>query len=186
MSAAFENNPSQIPQEPAVASFAGIGAPAPLLPSESLAEFEAFHQPMKQERQPHSVTEQVMVYQITCTFWRLRRIPRLESVCLAGFSRPGHARQLDQLSRYESRLLHNHEQLERRLSVAQAMSRPGRQPAPQPGAGAPAAAPPQPGLSFHAALNALTRLSAAPPPPALDEAPRTTFIGVPAAAPSSP
>ncbi len=83
----------------------GIGAPAPLTPSESLAEFEAFRKQYNEEFQPRGVVEQAMVFQLASTAWRLRRLPFLESVLVGVLFQRGSAwKELDLLSRHETRL----------------------------------------------------------------------------------
>jgi hypothetical protein len=83
----------------------GIGAPAPLTPSESLAEFLALRKQFVDEFQPRGVVEQTMVYQLTTIAWRLRRLPFLESVLTGVLFRRGAAwKELDLLSRHETRL----------------------------------------------------------------------------------
>ncbi len=83
----------------------GIGAPAPLTQSESLAEFQALLKRYEQDLQPRGVVEQTMVYQLASTAWRLRRLPFLESVLVGVLFQRGTAwKELDLLSRHETRL----------------------------------------------------------------------------------
>ncbi len=86
----------------------GIGAPAPLTPSENLAEFQALLAQYKEEFQPRGVVEQTMVYQLASTAWRLRRLPFLESILVGSLLQGGSAwKELDLLSRHETRLNKN-------------------------------------------------------------------------------
>ena len=84
---------------------AGIGAPAPLTQSENLAEFLALRKQFDDVLRPRDVIERTMVYQLASMAWRLRRLPFLESV-LTGvlFKRPAAWKELDLLSRHETRL----------------------------------------------------------------------------------
>jgi hypothetical protein len=83
----------------------GIGAPAPLTPSESLAEFLAFRKQFDETLRPRDIVEQTMVYQLASAAWRLRRLPFLESVLTAAlFHRAAAWKELDLLSRHETRL----------------------------------------------------------------------------------
>ena len=83
----------------------GIGAPAPLTPSESLAEFLALRKQFDHALRPRDVVEQTMVYQLASIAWRLRRLPFLESVLVSVlFQRRSAWKELDLLSRHETRL----------------------------------------------------------------------------------
>jgi hypothetical protein len=130
----------------------GIGAPAPLTSSESLAEFLAFRKQFLDEIKPRGAVEQTMVYQLAATAWRLRRLPYLESVLVGVLFQRGSAwKELDLLSRHEARLNRAFAQILREIEARRRVS-----------AGKPAQPPRQQEKS--ASAPAFTSQAQAPPP----------------------
>ncbi len=140
----------------------GIGAPAPLTPSESLAEFLAFRKQFEQALQPRNVVEQTMAYQLASTAWRLRRLPYLESLLVGVLFQRGTAwKELDLLSRHEARLNRVFAQGLRDFEARH------KAPALQPELASPARLDPRAPERKSASAPAM-RYQAAPPPPPPD------------------
>ena len=130
----------------------GIGAPAPLTSSESLAEFLALRKQFNEELKPRGAVEQTMVYQLAATAWRLRRLPFLESVLVGVLFRRSSAwKELDLLSRHEARLNRTFSQILREIEARHSAA-----------ATKPAQSPRQQEKSASAA--AFTSQAPAPPP----------------------
>ncbi len=131
----------------------GLGAPAPLTPSESLAEFQAAHQRYIDELQPRGVVEQTLVFQLAATAWRLRRLPYLESVLVATLlHRPASWKELDLISRHETRLSQTHQRTLREFESRRRVPPPPPEPkADTQPSRAPEAAPPPADFSYQAA-----------------------------------
>jgi hypothetical protein len=128
---------------------AGIGAPAPLTESESLAEFQAAQKRFIEELKPRSIVEETLVFQIAAISWRLRRLPFLESVlCGVLFQRPSAIKELDLVSRHEARLMAAYERLVREMETRHKLPDPKPAPKTETKPRHPEAPPPPPPADF--------------------------------------
>ncbi len=150
-----------------------IGAPAPLTPSESLAEFQATQKRFVEEFKPRGIVEETLVFQIAATSWRLRRLPFLESVlCGVLFQRPLAIKELDLLSRHETRLAAAYDRLVREMETRHKLPDPKPETKPETKPRHPEAPlpPPQGDFTYQAQASAQQPAQTAPvgPPPATE------------------
>ena len=113
----------------------GLTSMSPVAPGEDPAEFQAFYQNFLDEFQPVGIAEENCVYNAAVSSWRLRRVAAIEAGYyeIEGSKHPDHspaarlayahypcARQLDSLSRTETRLHRTYEKSLHELERLQA------------------------------------------------------------------